>query len=99
MLAGDKQVEKWLIQNGYSKIEKLELQLNDLAFKAEGNIQHILVQVKTFLHPNRLYKLSDFETDLLIRRAVKLQAVAYVAYVILDYKGKLMEEIKWERLS
>ncbi len=96
---GEKLVEKWLTENGYTNVQKETLLLNEQVLKACGTGENILVQIRTFLHPNRVFKISDYEIDILTRRAVKLNLVAYVAYVVLYSSGNLAEEIHWERLS
>lgn len=96
---GQKYVEQWLTENGYTNILEISLQANENGLLATGRIQSILVLVRSFLHPHKPYKLSDYEVDLLIRRATKLKLVAYAAYVVLDCSGKLIEEIAWERLN
>jgi hypothetical protein len=97
--AGEKLVEQWLTENGYTNIQREPLMLNEQGLKASGPLKNILVQIRTFLHPNRPFKMSDYELDILTRRAAKLELVAYVAYVVLDNNGALCEEIHWERLS
>lgn len=96
---GEKLIVKWLTENGYSSVKKETLLLHEQALKAIGPVQNILVQIRTFLHPNRPFKISDYEADILTRRAAKLNLTAYVAYVIIDSSGNLSEEINWERLS
>ncbi|MEO6541397.1 MAG: hypothetical protein ABIN74_10415 [Ferruginibacter sp.] len=98
-LAGEKKVEKWLNDNGYTNISIETLHSTEQGIKATGTVETILVQVRTFLHPHRPFKLSDYEIDQLTRRAAKMEFVAYAAYVILDDKGDLVEEINWERLG
>ena len=98
-LAGEKKVEHWLNDNGYTNVSKETLHSTEHGIKATGTVENILVQVRTFLHPHRPFKLIDYEIDLLTRRAAKMALVAYVAYVILDDKGDLVDEINWERLS
>jgi hypothetical protein len=98
-LIGQKHVEHWLIENDYSGITKEQLQSNDYGFVAKGKIESLIVQVRTFLHPQRPFKLSDFEIDLLSAKAAKNGFVAYAAYVIIDGENNLAEEIIWERLS
>ena len=98
-LAGENMVEQWLKDNGYLNVTKEFLQSTEHCISAKGTLENIMVLVRTFLHPHRPFKLSDYEVDLLTRRASKLEVVAYVAYVILDDKGTLVEEIHWERLS
>lgn len=96
---GEKYVIEWLRENGYSDIKKEPLQSQEYGFIATGGIENILVQAKFFLHPHKPYKLSDFETDLLTRRAIKLGSVAYAAYLVLDEQHKLVNDIIWERLA
>ena len=98
-LTGEKQVELWLLSNGYNNVLREALQVDESGLKATGSIENILVQVRTFLHPHRPFKLSDYEIDKLTRRASKLKLTAYAAYVVLDDKNNLVEEIIWERLS
>lgn len=98
-LAGEKKVEQWLNDNGYTDVSIETLHSNEHAIKATGTVENILVQVSSFLHPHRPFKLSDYEIDLLTRRAARMNLVAYAAYVILDDKRDLIEEINWERLG
>lgn len=98
-LAGEKQVKGWLTENGYFNIVPEVLNTNEVCLAATGSIENILVQVRSFLHPHRPFKLSDFETDILVRRAIKKKLIAYVAYVAVDENGNLCGEISWERLS
>ena len=98
-LTGEKHVETWLIENGYTDVLIETLKSDEYALNASGKIENILVQVRTFLHPHRPFKLSNYEVDLISRRAAKLKLVAYAAYVILNTDGNLNEDIIWERLS
>jgi hypothetical protein len=98
-IIGRKHIETWLTENGYFDIKKEMLQLNDYGFTAKGKIEGILVQIRTFLHPQRPFKLSDFEINALSAKAFKMGLVAYAAYVIVDDKNNLAEDILWERLS
>lgn len=98
-LAGEKHVLHWLTENGYSNVLKETLHSNDHALRATGRAENILVQIRAFLHPHRPFKLSEYEVDLLTRRASKLKSIAYAAYVVLDDSGNLLEDINWERLG
>ena len=64
-----------------------------------GKTENLLIQIRTLLHPQRLFKLSDFEIDALTSKAQKLGFVAYAAYVTVDAANNLAGEITWERLS
>lgn len=97
-LAGEKHVEQWLTDNGYTNIEKEELLIHEPVFSATGSIENILVRVSTFVYPNRPFKLSEFEADVLTRRAAKQQVTAYAAYVVIDNQNELSEDITWDRL-
>lgn len=97
-LAGEKHVEQWLTENGYTNIIKEDLRIHEPVFSANGSLEKILVRVNTFVHPNRPFKISDFEADVLTRRAVKLQVTAYAAYVVIDANNDLFEDIRWDRL-
>ena len=96
---GQKHVESWLTANGYFDIAKEQIQFNDYGFSAKGNLESILVQTRTFLHPQRTFKLSDFEINSLSARAAKLGLVAYVAYITVDDENNIAGDIIWERLS
>jgi hypothetical protein len=96
---GRKHVETWLSENGYFDIKQELLQSNDYGFTAKGKIESILVQVRTFLHPQRPFKLSDFEINALSAKAGKQGLVAYAAYVIVDENNNLSSDIVWDRLS
>ncbi len=96
---GQKHVESWLSANGYSDITTEQLQLNEYGFIARGSVEGILVQIRTFLHPQRTFRLSDFEINALSIKAVKLGLVAYAAYVTIDEENNLAGDITWERLS
>jgi len=96
---GEKLVEKWLNENNYTNIQKEPLLLNEHCLTASGTVENILVLIRTFLHPNRPFKISDYEADILMRRAARLNLIAYAAYVIIDNQGNLSEEINWERLG
>ncbi len=98
-LAGEKHVEQWLTNNGYINIEKEDLLTHEPVLSATGSIENILVRVSTFVYPNRPFKLSDFEADVLTRRAGKQQLAAYAAYVVIDANNELFEDIKWDRLQ
>lgn len=98
-LTGEKHIEHWLADNGYSDVSKETLQLHEFGLIATGKLENILIQVRTCLFPNRPFKLSEYEVDILTRRANKLKAAAYAAYVVLGDNGKLSGEINWERLS
>ncbi len=98
-VAAEKHIKSWLIENGYSDITKELLAAKENALKANGKTENILVQIRAYSHPHRPFKLSEFEADVLSRRAKKLKAIAYAVYVILDDDGELSEELIWDRLS
>lgn len=98
-LIGDKIVEDWLTENGYAGITRENLYMDKLCYLASSKSQQVIILVKTYLHPNRPAKSSEFEMDLLKRRAEVFNRVPYVAQVIVDINGEQVEEINWERLQ
>ena len=96
---GQKYVESWLAENGYFDIKRQLLQSNEYGFIAKSKNESPLIQVRTFLHPQRPFKLSDFEIATLAGKALKLGLVAYAAYVTIDEENNLVGDIIWERLS
>lgn len=96
---GQKHVEDWLKKNSYTDIRKEPLQVKEDGFIARGKQESLLVQVRTFLHPQRPFRLNDFEHKTLISKASKLGLVAYAAYVTVDDADGLAGDIIWERLS
>jgi len=96
---GRKHVETWLSENGYFDIRQEPFQSSDHGFTAQGKIEGIIVQIRTFLFPQRPFKLSDFEITALMLKATKLNLVAYAAYVTVDDEHNLAGDILWERLS
>ena len=98
-LTGEKLVELWLSGNGYTNIYKENLQIREIVIIATGTLETILVRVRTFVHPQRPYKLSEYDIDKITRRASKLNQIAYAAYVVIDEYKNLVGDINWERLG
>ncbi len=96
---GQEHVERWLTDNGYFDVRKELLQANDYGYSAKGKIENVLIQIRTFLHPQRPFKLSDLEIEIFTAKADKQGMVAYSAYVAVDDKNALVGEIIWDRLS
>lgn len=96
---GENIIESWLLNNEYTDIIKESISQRNSILKAHSRLQNILLQVKTFRLPQRPYKLSEYEIDKLVRRALNADLVAYVAYVVVDDNDQLAEEIAWERLT
>ncbi|HMU10860.1 MAG TPA: hypothetical protein PKC54_12680 [Ferruginibacter sp.] len=98
-LTGESHVESWLAQNGYSNITKEILFPKENEIRASGTVENIIVQVRTFLHPNRPFKLSEYETHKIMLRASRQKNRAYAAYVVIDESKNLVGDIIWERLG
>lgn len=98
-LTGENLVELWLGQNGYSSIIKETLLPKETEIRAEGALENIIVLVRTFLHPNRPFKLSEYEVHKMVLRASREKIVPYAAYVVINDKKELVGEIIWERLK
>lgn len=98
-LTGENHVELWLSENGYSNITKEILQPNETEIRASGPLENIMVHVKTFVHPTRPFKLSEYEAHKLSLRAFRQKNAAYAAYVVIDESKELVDEIVWERIN
>lgn len=96
---GQNHVQNWLTENGYSDVSKELLQPNDYGFSAKGKRESLLVQVRTFLHPQLPLLLTNSETDFLVKKAASLGLIAYAAYPVVDDENNLVGEIYWDRLS
>jgi len=98
-LTGESHVESWLAENGYSNVTKEILFPKETEIRASGNLGNIIVQVRTFVHPNRPFKLSEYETHKIMLRASRHKNTAYAAYVVIDETKNLVGDIIWERLG
>lgn len=98
-LTGESLVESWLAQNGYSNITKEILFPKETEIRASSTLQNIIVQVRTFVHPTRPFKLSEYETHKITLRASRHKNIAYAAYVVIDESRNLVGDIIWERLG
>ncbi|HAO46711.1 MAG TPA: hypothetical protein DCQ97_07285 [Chitinophagaceae bacterium] len=98
-LTGENHVESWLAENGYSNITKETLFPQEKEIRATGTLENIIVLVRTFLHPNRPFKLSEYETHKVMLRASRQKNTAYAAYVVIDETKSLVGDIVWERLG
>ncbi len=96
---GETHVESWLTENGYSNITKESLFPSEREIRATGSLGNIIIQVRTFQHPNRPFKLSEYETHKMMLRASRENNTAYAAYVVVDENKNLVGEIIWERLN
>lgn len=96
---GESHIEEWLIENGYSNIMKQTLFPDEREIMAVGNVETILIQVRTFVYPGTPFKLTETETHKIRLRASINKNVAYAAYVVIDENKNLVGEIIWERLS
>ncbi len=95
----EKEVENWLITNGFINVLKINGQSGRTAIEANGTVENILVHIKTALDPNRPGKISEDEKNKLKLSSAKLGRKAYVAYVVIGEDNKVVGEISWERLS
>jgi hypothetical protein len=96
---GESHVEEWLIENGYNNIIKQTLFPGEREIKADGSVETILIQVRTFVYPDIPFKLNETETHKIRLRASINKNAAYAAYVVIDEDKKLAGEITWQRLS
>ena len=96
---GETLVESWLTENGYSNITRETLFPSEREIRATGSLGNIIIQVRTFLHPGRPFKLSEYESHKIMLRASREKNTAYAAYVVVDEGKNLVGDIIWERLS
>ena len=97
--AGEKHVENWLSRKGYTNIAKYIEADGPTAIEANGNVENILVLVKTIDSPNNPDQVTNLEVATIKARAEHLLRKAYVAYVVVDEDKKLIGEIMWERIG
>ena len=98
-LTGENHVEAWLKENGYENIVRAEAAPAEREIRATGTLGDMLIQVRTFLHPNRPFRLSEYESHKLALRAARIKNSASAAYVVVNEEGELVGEITWERLG
>lgn len=98
-ITGESFVESWLTENGYSNILKEDLFPKEREIRATGKLGTIIIRVRTFLHPSRPFKLSEYEAHKIMLRASRQKDSAYAAYVVIDENKDIVGEIIWERLG
>jgi hypothetical protein len=92
-------VEKWLYENGYSNILPESIETDEGLLRATGSLENLLLQIRTGVFPQEPEKLSEKEIDLLTTKANYLKMIAYAAYVVIGFDGKIVGEITWQRLN
>ena len=97
--AGEKLVEEWLSENGFVNVINNPREEATSAIEANGSIENILVQVRTYLEPLRPGRISDEDRSNMKAVADSLGRKAYVAHLVIDSDKNIMGEISWERLS
>ena len=97
-LAGQSHLEKWLQNNNFKKLKTYNAEGQFPEIEADGNMENILVGVKTIIAPEPADHLNDADKARLLKKAARLDRVAYVAYVTIDVEKQLAGEIIWEKL-
>ncbi|HEY4674472.1 MAG TPA: hypothetical protein VIH48_00285 [Candidatus Bathyarchaeia archaeon] len=97
--AGEQVVVEWLRGKGYT-IDRWDTQSSGSTdIEAHRATAHLLVQVKSSVHPNEPANLSSEEERNIKSRAARIGAVAWEARVKLDSSLNLMGDIMWRKLS
>jgi len=96
-LAGERAAVSWLEDKGFA-IVKWETRSPGAADIEAKSGKHLLVQVRTSVHPEDPSSLTDHEEEELITRAAKIEAEAWEARVQLDSNLQLQGKIKWRKL-
>jgi Holliday junction resolvase-like predicted endonuclease len=97
--AGEKIVVEWLKGKGYT-IDVWDTQApGSTDIEAHGTSAHLLVQVKSSVHPNEPASLSSDEERNIKSRATRIGAIAWEARVKLDSNLNLMGDIMWRELK
>jgi hypothetical protein len=98
-MTGDKLVEDWLINNGFSNVLNKTGQTGANGIEANGTIENILVLVNTSMEHAGPGKITDDDKVQLKLNAAVLTRKAYIAYVVIDPDKNIVGEIVWQRLS
>ncbi len=96
-LAGERIVNVWLVDNGYStNLDTRQPGSTDI--QASGQKTNLLVQVKSAITPNVPADLSSDEVRNIKSRASRLGFQAWAAKVVLDSQLRLIGKISWTQL-
>ena len=97
--AGEKIVVEWLKGKSYI-IDRWDTQApGSTDIEAHHTSAHLLVQVKSSVHPNEPASLSTEEERNIKSRATRIGAVAWEARLKLDSSLNLMGNIMWRELG
>ncbi len=95
---GAKLLEDWLKENGYTNIEIDSWPPDSIDIMANGQVENILVYVKTALLPAERPTINGTDRFALKDTATRLNRIPYTALLIIDENKKLVGEIMWERV-
>ena len=99
MLAGEKYLENWLSENGYSNIVKNTEPGRPPVIEANGSLENIFITIKIVLSPNKPLKLKNEEIMGIKTIENAISRKPYIAYIVIDEANQLVGEIMWERIS
>ena len=97
--AGVKHVENWLLGKGYNNIARYIEQDGFTAIEANGNVENILVMIKTIDVSGNPNEVTNSEKATFKARAEHLLRKAYMACVVINGDKNLIGEIMWERIG
>ena len=96
---GVKLVNEWLCENGFVNVLNTSVNEGSISITSDGNIENILVIVRTHVDPFRPVRISERERDQIKTTSKSMGRRGYVAYVVIDADKHIVGEISWERLS
>ena len=98
--SGQKQVEDWLVNNGFNNVVHNDIEVGGIkGIEANGNLENILVYVRAALLPDLPSKIKPDEKATIKEIAEKQERKAYVAYLVIGDDHLVVGEISWERLG
>ena len=95
---GERHVVNYLKEKKYTIVEWDTQAPGSTDIEAQHASAHLLVQVKTAIHPNEPGTLTSEEVRNIKSRATKINADPWEANVQISDNGQLVNVIKWSKL-
>ncbi len=96
-LAGERAVVTWLEEKGFTVV-KWDSRAPGSADIEAKSVKHLVVRVRTSVHPEDPPSLTSDDEKSIISRAAKIEAEAWEAKVQLDSNLHLLGKIRWRKL-
>jgi len=96
-LAGERAVVTWLEEKGFTVV-KWDSRAPGSADIEAKSVKHLVVRVRTSVHPEDPPSLTSDDEKNIISRAAKIEAEAWEAKVQLDSNLHLLGKIRWRKL-